>query len=306
MSIVLLLLLLSNPSYMISIRRGGRRVSSAFIVQLTLLPVLQILCLLSSSSFGSTTAYAWTYTSSSTRTSSRKAFNTFRYFSSSNDNNIDDNVESYRNQAEQLRNEIEQFEQQKRRDNELYQQQQNDILSQQKELQDRYSATVPILKPDGTTVMERCTFTPIYTDGMSHITTIESDLPLGILIGEVTTTDTTAKDDNDATMTLQQQQQRVPYIVVDEVASNSNGEINGVQMGDIIHACTACKVDMELPTWQLLLGGIGRPKTNRYMHSVSSSSRSPSILEPTMNAIASNRFDPEQRPILLVIERRRE
>lgn len=305
MSIVLLLLLLSNPSYMISIRRGGRRVSSAFIVQLTLLPVLQILCLLSSLSFGSTRAYAWTYTSSSTRTSSRKAFNTFRYFSSSNDNNIDDNVESYRNQAEQLRNEIEQFEQQKRRDNELYQQQQNDILSQQKELQDRYSATVPILKPDGTTVMERCTFTPIYTDGMSYITTIESDLPLGILIGEVTTTDTTAKDDNDATMTLQQQQQRVPYIVVDEVASNSNGEINGVQMGDIIHACTACKVDMELPTWQLLLGGIGRPKTNRYMHS-NSSSRSPSILEPTMNAIASNRFDPEQRPILLVIERRRE
>ena len=36
----------------------------------------------------------------------------------------------------------------------------------------------------------------------------------------------------------------------------------------------------------------------------SGGSASPTILETTMNAIASNRLDPEQRPILLVVERR--
>jgi hypothetical protein len=256
------------------------------------------------------TSNAWTYTSR--RATPMKTTLTSLQSSSSNSNNND--IEFYKSQAEQLRNEIEQFEQQKRRDNELYQQQQNDILQQQKQVQDRYSAMVPILKPDGTTIMERCTFTPIYTDGTSYITTVESELPLGILIGEVTTNDTPNDNENNtfnnnASTTLPR---RAPYIVIDEIAPNSNGEICGLLMGDIIHACTACKVDMELPTWQLLLGGIGRPKTNRYMHSVGhgvvgdGAPSTSTILENTMNAIASNRIDPEQRPILLVIERREE
>jgi hypothetical protein len=289
----MLLLLPLPPTHCGSFRRCRRRVLTAFIVMST------VLLIMPSYSFGfvRSTICTWTYTASPC---------TLRFSSSSSDgsNNIEDDVEYYRNQAEQLRNEIAQFEQQKSRDNELRQQEQNDILNQEKQLQDRYSAIVPILKPDGTTVMERCTFTPIYTDGTSFITTIESDLPLGIIIGEVTSTDTT-NEENDTNTILQQ---RVPYIAIDEMSPNSNGEINGLQTGDIIHACTACKVDMELPTWQLLLGGIGRPKTNRYMHSVVSDgtlrSRSSSLLEQTMNAIASNRFDPEQRPILLVIERR--
>jgi hypothetical protein len=233
-----------------------------------------------------------------------------------NNNNINDtDIEYLKNQAEQLRNEIAQFEEEKRRNNALYEQQQNDILKEQQQLQERYSVMVPILKPDGTTVVERCTFTPVYKDGTTYITTIESDLPLGIIIGE-TMTGTTNEIDNDGTSTSTSTtttDNNKVYITIDEVSPNSNGAIHGLRPGDIIHACTACKVDMELPTWQLLLGGIGRPKTNRYMYSVGQPNnndgtlvirRQSSLLEQTMNAIASNRLDPEQRPILLVIERR--
>lgn len=253
-------------------------------------------------------AHAWTYRYTTPRSASRiSVITSLQTLAASNGNVDDGDIEYYKSQAEQLRNEIEEFEQQKRRDNEIYQQQQNDILNQQKQLQDRYSAIVPILKPDGTTVMERCTFTPIRTDETSSITTIESDLPLGIIIGEVTTDDSNQEDNDPAPPQIR----RVPYIVIDEIAPHSHGERNDLRVGDILHACTACKVDMELPTWQLLLGGIGRPKTNRYMHSIGttangsgSRSAAPTILGTTMNAIASNRLDPEQRPILLVIERR--
>jgi hypothetical protein len=239
--------------------------------------------------------------------------------SNNNNNNINNNndtdIEYLKNQAEQLRNEIAQFEEEKRRNNALYEQQQNDILKEQQQLQERYSVMVPILKPDGTTVVERCTFTPVYKDGTTYITTIESDLPLGIIIGEVMTgTTNEVENDGTSTSTTTINNNKVyTGITIYDVSPNSNGAIHGLRPGDIIHACTACKVDMELPTWQLLLGGIGRPKTNRYMYSVgqrndddgtSSSRPRSSLLEQTMNAIASNRLDPEQRPILLVIERR--
>ena len=304
-------------------RRSGRRISiPASFITPTLLRLLLLLHTnttttllrgVASYSIGSSDN-TWTYHCPNQKSTSRlSAIASWQTLSASN-GNVDEvgDIEYYKSQAEQLRNEIEQFEQQKRRDNEIFQQQQNELLNQQKQLQDRYSAIVPILKPDGTTVMERCMFTPIRTDETSYITTIESDLPLGIIIGEVTNDDRNLDDgdDNNNNPAPQQVQRVVPYIVIDEIAPHSHGERNDLRVGDILHACTACKVDMELPTWQLLLGGIGRPKTNRYMHSIgttvtaSSGGASPTILETTMNAIASNRLDPEQRPILLVVERR--
>jgi hypothetical protein len=58
--------------------------------------------------------------------------------------------------------------------------------------------------------------------------------------------------------------------------------------------------NQEQPTWQLLAGGIGRPKTMRYMFSTDYKP-----FELVMEAIASNRMDPEGRSVLLVVERRK-
>jgi hypothetical protein len=58
-------------------------------------------------------------------------------------------------------------------------------------------------------------------------------------------------------------------------------------------------MEMERPTWQLMVGGIGVPKTKRFMYSVDDRP-----FEEVLEAIVSNRMDPDQRPVLLVVERR--
>ena len=91
----------------------------------------------------------------------------------------------------------------------------------------------------------------------------------------------------------------VPGIIqVDEVAPGSNSDSTGVREGDVLRACTACQVSMETPTWQLIAGGIGQPKTKRFMFSVDGRP-----FEEVMDAVASNRMDPEGRPVWLVLER---
>lgn len=150
------------------------------------------------------------------------------------------------------------------------------------EIRERYAALVPILKPDGSTLEERVDFAPRWDDGKSFITVAEANLPLGIILGE--------------------SEDVVGAISVDEVADGSNGEASGVCPGDLLRACTACKVEMETPTWQLLAGGIGRPKTVRFMYSADTNPP----FEEVMEAVASNRMDPTGRPALLVLERREE
>lgn len=88
-------------------------------------------------------------------------------------------------------------------------------------------------------------------------------------------------------------------VCVDEVGVGSNGGLAGVQEGDLLRACTACQVTMETPTWQILAGGIGMPKTKRFMFSVDGRP-----FEEVMDAVGSNRMDPEERPVILVVERR--
>ena len=117
----------------------------------------------------------------------------------------------------------------------------------------------------------------VYT-GKSRITAVQADLPLGILLGE---------------------HEEIPGAIrVDEVAAKTNGESAGVQEGDILRACTACQQTMETPTWQLLAGGIGQPKTKRFMFSTDGRP-----FEEVMEAVSSNRMDPEGRPVWLVLER---
>ena len=87
--------------------------------------------------------------------------------------------------------------------------------------------------------------------------------------------------------------------VVDEVGEGSNGEAAGLKIGDLVRAFTACKVEMEMPTWQILAGGIGIPKTKRFMYSADGRP-----FEEVMDAIASNRQDRDERPVLFVVERK--
>jgi len=144
---------------------------------------------------------------------------------------------------------------------------------------DQYSCVVPILKPDGTTVKEKVQFPPRYEKGTSKILVLESPLPLGIILGEHET---------------------IPGLtVVDEVGDGSNGQSAGFMVGDLIRACTACRVEMEQPTWQLIVGGIGRPKTMRFIFSTDFKP-----FETVMDALASNRMDPDERSVIVVVERR--
>lgn len=188
-------------------------------------------------------------------------------------------AEKLKEQARKLREEIEAFQNSK---DSLEENERQTIQAELDEKQawiDRYSAVVPILKPDGSTVEEQVQFPPILKDkGESDILVCEASLPLGIILGEHETL---------AGMT-----------VVDEVGQGSNGESSGVQVGDIVRACTSCRIEMEQPTWQLLVGGIGRPKTARFMFGTDYQP-----FEQVMEAIGANRMDPEERPVLLVVER---
>jgi len=193
-----------------------------------------------------------------------------------------EDVQRLKETAEQLRLEVSQFEQAKQEQERQEQAIIDQELAERQALRQTYAATVPILKPDGTTVEEQVDFPPYHPKEptpQSYITVMEADLPLGVILGE--------SDDFPGAVS------------VDEVAPESNGAQAGLQVGDLIRACTACRMQMEQPAWQLMAGGIGRPKLFRFMYSIDNQ-----VFEETMEAIASNRLDPSGRPVLLVVERK--
>jgi hypothetical protein len=189
-------------------------------------------------------------------------------------------AERLKQQAEKLRQEVAALEQSKRTVQIEERRVAEQARAEQAALRDRYSAIVPILKPDGTVSLEKCEFPPRVKDGSTFIELCEAALPLGILLGEG-------------------ENEKTGLIVVDEVAKESNGAQGGLLEGDIVRAFTACKMGMDMPTWQVLAGGIGVPKTRRFMYSADGRP-----FEEVMDAVASNRMDPEQRPVLIVVERR--
>uniref|UniRef100_A0A7S1V1G7 PDZ domain-containing protein n=1 Tax=Grammatophora oceanica TaxID=210454 RepID=A0A7S1V1G7_9STRA len=190
-----------------------------------------------------------------------------------------DDAKQLQEKAELLRKEISSFEQNKvdatRREKAAVQKEQ----AKKQEKRNRYSAEIPIFKQDGSTVVERVDFPPRHKDGSSYIDVAEAFLPLGMIFGE---------------------SEVFPGAVcVDELAEGSNAEAAGVQVGDLLRACTACQTIMDTPAWQILAGGIGMPKTKRYMYSIDGRP-----FEEVMEALSSNRMDPEQRPVVLVLEKR--
>ena len=114
--------------------------------------------------------------------------------------------------------------------------------------------------------------------GKSRIVAVQAPLPLGLVLGE--------------------EASRPGITSVDDVDPNGNGASAGVKQGDIVRAITACQTTMETPTWQLLAGGIGQPKTKRFMYSVDGRP-----LEEVLNAVGSNRMDVQGRDVWLVLER---
>ncbi len=85
---------------------------------------------------------------------------------------------------------------------------------------------------------------------------------------------------------------------IDEITPTSNAYIAGARQNDIVRAVTACQITMTTPTWQLLAGGIGQPKTKRFIYGVDGRP-----LEEVMDAVGSNRMDVEGRDVWLVLER---
>mmetsp|Transcript_36887 Transcript_36887/g.75193 ORF Transcript_36887/g.75193 Transcript_36887/m.75193 type:complete len:268 (+) Transcript_36887:99-902(+) len=197
----------------------------------------------------------------------------------------DDATSKLLEKARKLREEVSAVEQSKaevQKQNDAKAQAQREAEMEEQKQKDqqrlRYSAEVPILKDMGDEVMERVDFPPRLKGGKSRIVTIQAPLPLGLVLGE---------DESIPGMTS-----------VDEVAAEGNGAAAGVKQGDIVRAITACQTTMETPTWQLLAGGIGQPKTKRFMYSVDGRP-----FEEVLDAIGSNRMDVQGRDVWLVLER---
>mmetsp|Transcript_13104 Transcript_13104/g.20052 ORF Transcript_13104/g.20052 Transcript_13104/m.20052 type:complete len:238 (+) Transcript_13104:52-765(+) len=188
-----------------------------------------------------------------------------------------DEARSLQEQAEKLRGEVAAFERSKSAEiDEAYAKKRVAADTRQKK-QERHSAVVPINKGDGSEVMERVFFRPLLGDG-SRIVAVEARLPLGAVLGEhETIAGATSVDDLDGT---------------------GNAASAGIEVGDVLRACSACQVTMTQPTWQLIVGGIGQPKTNRMMFDVDGKP-----FEEVMSAVGSNRMDPEGRAVWLVVER---
>ena len=68
-------------------------------------------------------------------------------------------------------------------------------------------------------------------------------------------------------------------------------------------ATSAVRQQMEMPTWQLLGGGIGRPKTFRFIFGADLDAKPARDFEEVLGAVGSNRLDPQGRPAILVVER---
>jgi hypothetical protein len=196
-------------------------------------------------------------------------------------NSVEDEAKTLREKAAQLRKEVATFEGSKREGKQKLEVEQQAVLRGKEEMRMRYSAEVPILKEDGRVEMERCDFAPRLKseDGrLSRILAVQADLPIGLILG---------------------QSKEMPGLTtVDDIAKGSNGELAGVKIGDLLRACTGCQMIMEMPTWQLIGGGIGRPKTTRMMFSTDGKE-----FEEVMGALVSNSMDPQGRPAWLVLER---
>ena len=204
-----------------------------------------------------------------------------KLFNSDNANDQSIEAQKLLDEAKRLREEVKSFDKAKQDVVDAENLKKEKIVAEKKETRMRYSAEVPILKGNGIEEVERVDFPPLLSsksDCSSFIYSVEADLPLGMILGE---------DDSG-----------LPALRVDELSDDGNAASAGIREGDLLRACTATQTTMETPTWQLLAGGIGQPKTKRFMYSTDGRP-----FEEVMDAIGSNRQDVQGRPAVLVFER---
>jgi hypothetical protein len=86
---------------------------------------------------------------------------------------------------------------------------------------------------------------------------------------------------------------------VAEVLADSNAAAAGLEPGDVIRATTAVSMQMSYPTWNLIAGGVGRPKLQKILF--------PTLGEPfekLMAAVGSNgRNNQGNDQCILLVER---
>lgn len=146
------------------------------------------------------------------------------------------------------------------------------------------SAVLPIARPDWSVEDTECFFEP-RTKGGAELLRFDVAVPCGVILQE--------SDDPEGR----------PIIVVGAVGEGSNAEATGLLPGDILRATSAVRQQMEMSTWQILGGGIGRPRTFRFIFGADLDAQPRRDFEEVLGAVGSNRLDPQGRPAILVVER---
>jgi hypothetical protein len=118
---------------------------------------------------------------------------------------------------------------------------------------------------------------PLLSD--SSLLCTRLNMPLGMLLEE-------AEDDASGAL------------VVAELVDGAAKE-GGVQVGDLLRATTGVSMQMSYPTWQLMMGGVGRPTLQKILMATEGEP-----FERVMAAIASNAREQQGNgQVVLVLER---
>jgi len=126
-------------------------------------------------------------------------------------------------------------------------------------------------------------FVPVLPDGTSQLLCVRLDMPLGMLIEEAEEGEAAAGNP-----------------VVGELLEDSSAAAGGVAEGDVIRATTGVIMGMSYPTWQLMMGGVGKPSLQKVLMPTEGEP-----FEKTMAAIGSNsQAQQGNGQVVLVLERK--
>ena len=116
----------------------------------------------------------------------------------------------------------------------------------------------------------------------SQLLSVRLDLPLGMLLEEDAAGESV-----------------VATVVVAELLEGGSAREGGLQVGDLLRATTAMSMAMSYPTWNLLLGGVGRPSFQKVLLTTEGEP-----FEKIMQALGSNSVEAGGNgQVVLFIER---
>lgn len=102
---------------------------------------------------------------------------------------------------------------------------------------------------------------PLLPRGSSQLLCVRLDMPLGLLLEEDdadASTDAARKAADDAPP-------RPRLLSVAEVFDEGSAGAGGVRVGDLLRATTIVTMGMSYPTWQLMMGGVGKPALQKVL-----------------------------------------